>query len=250
MTYNVNYGLAGDRASLDAIARADADVVFLQETTSAWEIAIRGRLTDTYPQMGFRHCCTAGGLAVLSKTPFHTGKYIASEGEGWFPAWIVVVETALGDVQVLNVHLRPPLSSSGSVVSGYVSTPAIRRAEIARFYGHLDRGLPTLVVGDFNESDDLAIAYLAERGLTSALPRFAGPQATWRWDTSIGRLSSQLDHIVHGPRLAPLEVRVIPAGRSDHLPVYGLFERASAPVAPRRGAAVGTSVSRLDLSNP
>ena len=36
-----------------------------------------------------------------------------------------MLQTAVGRVQVLNVHLRPPLSNGGSVVSGYFSTPSL-----------------------------------------------------------------------------------------------------------------------------
>ncbi len=34
---------------------------------------------------------------------------------------------------------------------------------------------------------------------------------------------TELDHLVYDPRLKPLSVRVIAAGRSDHLPVVGRF---------------------------
>jgi endonuclease/exonuclease/phosphatase (EEP) superfamily protein YafD len=79
------------------------------------------------------------------------------------------------------------------------------------------------VVGDFNEGErGLAIAYLQRRGFTSALGEF-GSQPTWRWPTSIGTVSAELDHIVHSRRLEPLSVKVVTAGRSDHLPVVARF---------------------------
>lgn len=234
LTYNVNYGLAGDEETLRAIAHADADIVFLQETNEEWERALRRRLSEAYPHMEFRHCCLAGGLAVLSRHPFEERAYVepvtSPEGDGWFPAWVVVVDSPLGPLQVLNVHLHPPVSDSGSVVSGYFSTPPIRREEIARFYQHLDPALPTLVVGDFNEGPGgRAVVFLERRGFQSGLEQFDTEQDTWRWQTSLGSVSTQLDHIVHDPRLEPLEVRVIPLGRSDHLPVFGVFERTAAP---------------------
>jgi len=234
MTFNVNYGLAGDEQTIRAITEADADVVFLQETNEAWERALRRELSDVYPHMQFRHCCLAGGLAVLSRHAFEERAYIepvsSPEGDGWFPAWVVVIDSPLGPLQVLNVHLHPPLSDSGSVVSGYFSTPPIREEEISRFYQHLDHELPTLVVGDFNEgASGRAVVFLEERGYRSGLEQFDTPQDTWRWQTSIGGVSTQLDHIVHDETLEPLSVRVIPLGRSDHLPVYGVFERRAAP---------------------
>jgi len=224
MTYNVNYGLAGDPDTLAAIGEPWADIVLLQETTEVWEAAIVAALGERYPHRAFRHCCGAGGLAVLSRYPW-TEEEVLEPESGWFPAWRLVVDTPLGPLQILNVHLRPPVSDSGSVVSGYFSTPPIREQEMAGFAAALDPDLPTLVVGDFNENDSgRAIAVLRAAGFATALPKFDVPQRTWRWTTSMGTVTSQLDHIVHDPRLEPLDVRALPLGRSDHLPVVGIFE--------------------------
>jgi endonuclease/exonuclease/phosphatase (EEP) superfamily protein YafD len=226
MSYNVNFGLAGDPEGEAAIRAGDADLVVLQETTAAWERALRAGLGDRYPHMMFRHCCGAGGLAILSRYAIDASEYLPKVGDGWFPAWRVVVTTPLGPIQVLAVHLRPPLSEHGSVVTGYFTTPGVRRAEIEAFVAHLDEDLPTLVVGDFNEpADGSAVRFLAERGLRSALPEFHPGADTWGWQTSLGTVRSQLDHIVYDPKLAALDARVIHAGRSDHHPVVAIFKR-------------------------
>lgn len=225
LTYNVNYGIPGDEPTLEAIRKADSDVAFLQETTAEWEAALRPAFASTFSHMAFRHCCGAGGLAVLSKHPFTDEAYVDPPEGGWFPGWIVVVDSPLGKLQVLNVHLRPQLSESGSVVSGYFSTPKIREEQIAHYAKSLDASLPTLVVGDFNEGGGgRAIAYLSDRGYRSALPDFAGSEPTWRWPTSVMTVRQQLDHIVYDERLDALNVRVLTAGRSDHLPVVGVFQ--------------------------
>ena len=70
------------------------------------------------------------------------------------------------------------------------------------------------------------MSVLAARGMASALGEFTPHQATWRWNTSVGPISAELDHLVYDPRLEPLAVWVVQAGRSDHLPVIGLFELA------------------------
>ena len=154
---------------------------------------------------------------------------------GWFPAMRVVLHTGLGPVQVLQVHLRPPFSDSGSVVSGYFTTPPVREAEIEGFTAALDADLPTLIVGDFNEGPGgSAIAVLRERGMKTALPEFAPGETTWRWRTSLGTLHHTLDHIVYDGRLEPIDTRVLRAGRSDHLPVIAVF------VAPPETGSAGT----------
>jgi endonuclease/exonuclease/phosphatase family metal-dependent hydrolase len=136
---------------------------------------------------------------------------------------LLEVESPLGRVQVLAVHLRPQLSESGSFASGYFTTPGVRFDEMAKYYGYLEPSLPTLVVGDFNEGRrGLAVGYLERRGFKSGLGEFQS-KPTWRWPTSIGSVSAELDHIAYRAPLEPLNVRVISAGRSDHLPVVGRF---------------------------
>jgi endonuclease/exonuclease/phosphatase (EEP) superfamily protein YafD len=225
MTYNVNFGLAGDPDTIAVIRDAGADVVVLQETTPRWEDHLRRELVGIYPHMEFRHAGGAGGLAVLSRHPVTAGASLPAPAGGWFPAWVVVVDSPLGPLQVLAVHLRPPISDGGSVASGYVTTRSVRVDEIASHLTALDDALPTLIVGDFNEDKDgRALAYLRRRGLRSALPQFHPRADTWRWTTSVGTIHHQLDHVVHDDQLVPIDATVVPGGRSDHLAVLVTLE--------------------------
>jgi endonuclease/exonuclease/phosphatase (EEP) superfamily protein YafD len=226
MTYNVNFGLGGDASTIDAIRAGGADVVFLQETTPEWEDALRARLAGLYPYMAFRHGGGAGGLGVMSRLPFADVAVLAPPS-GWFPAWRLRLETPLGALQALVVHLHPPVSERGSYVSGYFSTPRVRLAEIA---GYFEAG-DALVAGDFNEDNGgRAVEFLESAGLRSVLPEFRPGATTWRWGTVLGELTEQLDHIVYASsRLEPLDARVLDAGRSDHLPVVATFIAARRP---------------------
>jgi endonuclease/exonuclease/phosphatase (EEP) superfamily protein YafD len=232
MTFNVNFGVATHPDNLAAIEAEDADLVLLQETTPAAESAIRERLSSRYPHMVFSHCCRAGGLAVLSKHPIVDREALAAT-IGWFPAQRVVVATPLGRVQVLNVHLRPPISDDGSWVSGYFSTRSLRGEEMEAFWRAVDPQLPTIVAGDFNESDNgRAIGYLERQGLRSALPEVSPRATTWRWPTPVGTLRAQLDHIVIDRRWHATHTRVIDRGRSDHLPVVAILTTPTARILP------------------
>jgi endonuclease/exonuclease/phosphatase (EEP) superfamily protein YafD len=218
-SYNVNFGLAGDPSTLEAIAALDADALFLQETNEGWEESLGARFAADYPHQAFKHCCRAGGLGVLSRHPFEGREYVHPEG-AWFPAWRVVADTPIGRLQVINVHLRPNFSDSGSVVSGVFTTPSVRLAEIERYAQLLEPGLPALVVGDFNESyEGLAVLHLRDLGMTSALAERFGLAPTWRWSTPLGQLRKQFDHIVVGPELTTLAVEVLEQGNSDHFPL-------------------------------
>ena len=223
MTYNVNYGLAGDPETLEAIASGDADLVFLQETNADWERALRARYGERYPHIEFIHRPAAGGMAVLSVYPFTTEEVIESP-VGWFPAWRGMVETPMGKLQVLNVHLHPPLSESGSI-SGVITTPPLRRREMKRFMRGVVRGMPTLVVGDFNEGPrGGAVRDLRDEGLHSALAGKRPRETTWRWRVAGLKLTKMLDHIVYDKTWLHLhDVKVLREGRSDHFPVVADF---------------------------
>lgn len=224
LTYNVNYGIAGDGSTIAAIRDADADLVLLQETNRRWEWALRAALAGTYPQMVFRNRGDAGGLAVLSRLPLLEIEFLPPVPEGWFAAARLVVETSFGRVQALSVHLHPPVSEGGSFVSGHFTTPAIRTAEIRSFVARLPTEYPTLVAGDFNEEEDGgAVKILLDRGMRSALAGYAPGQPTWRWKTFLGTLHRQLDHVFYDARLDAVWAEVRVAGRSDHLPVIAVL---------------------------
>jgi len=240
VTYNVNFGLSGDAATLQTLTSTDADLLLLQETTPDWEAVVRARVKTTWPYQTWHHSAGAGGLAVLSKRPFEVKAVLANPGR-WFPALHVVAKTALGDVQALVVHLRPPVDDAGSFVSGYFTTGPARKAEVDAFTAALVPGLPTLVVGDFNEgTSGPAVQSLEARGLRSVLPEFHPDAKTWGWTVGSLHLSAQLDHITYGAGLEPLDARVVPGGRSDHQPVVASFTHDALPTvkgpAPRGGS--------------
>ncbi len=224
MSYNVNFGIPCDEPTLDVIAGSGVDAVFLQETTPAWETCLRERLGGSHPHIAFRHGPGAGGLAVLSKVPFDEGDHIPSP-IGWFAGWRVTLRTAMGEVQVLQVHLRPQVSDSGSYVSGYLSTGHYREREIREYTPALDAGRSAIVLGDFNEEGGGAIEHLEAMGMRDVLEDF-DLGTTWRWPTVLGTLTMQLDHVFYRGAMRPLNARVIEAGRSDHLPIVVAFEGA------------------------
>jgi endonuclease/exonuclease/phosphatase (EEP) superfamily protein YafD len=227
LSYNVNYGIAGDASTLAAIRDAHADLALLIETNGAWEWSIRQHLGTVFPHMIFKNRRDAGGLCVLSRYPMLASEFLPSAAEGgWFPAVRVVVQTPLGKLQLLGVHLRPAVSDGGSYVSGAFATPPIRRNELGAFFARIDAKLPTVVVGDFNEEEDGDTAkFLAQQGFASALRRFAPGQPTWHWPTVVGELHRELDHIYYDGTLDALAAEVRQAGRSDHLPILAVIAR-------------------------
>lgn len=227
LSYNVNYGLAGDPEGLAAILDADADLVLLQETTLEWEQALRASapVNAAWPHLHFHHCCGAGGLAILSRWPIDELEILdpPDDPDAWFPAARAVITTPIGKIEVLDVHLRPPVKTADQGWLGALSsTPAVREAEIKHYLPTLDPELPTIVAGDFNEGDGgSALEVLADAGFVDALAQLRVRGHTWRW----GGLRARLDHVLIDHALAPVRGEILDAGRSDHLPLRVVLRR-------------------------
>ncbi len=228
MSYNVECTGHRHAVTLDAIAAGDADVVLLQETTHAWELLLRQRFARTYPHLHFQHDARyAGGFAVMSRAPLAQVEHLARAAD-WFAAQRIVLETGLGMLQVLHVHLRP-VFDDGDPVKGFFTTPPIRRREIEAYWAAMASGPATIVAGDFNEEPEggLALAFLTERGLrrvdTGGLPTWEY-KGSWRGNDVHLRL--RLDHVVIDERLVAVDATVLDAGASDHRPVLVTLERA------------------------
>lgn len=226
MTWNVNWGVPGPNQALKVIEKAQADIVCLQETNSAWEKLLRARFAKRYPFMEFRQCTSAaGGLAYLSR---FTGKETAvvPTVTGWFDQWIMSFDTPLGEVQIGNVHLQPSATDRGQITLTSCLTAAGRRlAETRRFQEKLLPDLPTLVAGDYNENDDdTSVQLLRRAGMTDALSQFDRSTKTWHWSLGSLNLSARFDHILYSG-LHCYSAEVIKGGASDHWPVVAVFGR-------------------------
>jgi endonuclease/exonuclease/phosphatase family metal-dependent hydrolase len=222
MTFNVNYGNPSPSEALDAIEKADVDVVLLQEVTSEWKRHLAARFAKLYPHQVFRiHTRAAGGLAILSKVPITAEEVLPSPERGWFPAQRVVLDTTFGALQVLNVHLRPAIDG-GSWIKGFMTTPPLRRREIEAYWRKLAKNVPTVVAGDFNEdTTGSALAYLTRQRLSRVATQ--GP-TTWRYQVHLKTgmsdlLKMDIDHVMIDPSLKARDAEVIDAGASDHRPV-------------------------------
>lgn len=230
-TYNVETNEQNHPATIEAIGAGDADVVFLQETSSYYEAVLRKRYAEQYPHQLYNDNAPeygTGGLAVLSHFPVYDGGFHKNPN-GWHPAWHVLVQTPAGLMQVLNVHLRAVFNGDGNAVSSYFSTKSDHLGEIKAFMQDCTDPLPTLVVGDFNEGPDgRAVEYLEAQGFENALPLFRPGQFTWRHASVANQMNQTLDHILFDDAFAPLNAWVINAGDSDHIPVVAHLEAAYA----------------------
>ena len=228
LTYNVNWGGPRPDLAIRAIRESGADIVCLQETTPDWEQVLRRELGTEYRSMRFRQSRgrMGGGLGFLSRTTGHEVAYIPSD-TGWFDGWIVAFSTDAGMVQVLNVHLRPPVSDRGRFgASGYFGTDDDRVREMERFVAHARTDMALLVAGDFNDHERSdVVEWLGKRKLRSALREFDGSTPTWQWRYGPLTLRRRMDHIMYPPEFQCYAARVLQVGASDHFPVEASFGR-------------------------
>ena len=224
-TFNVELTDAYDADTVAAVGAAGAEVIALQEVTHAWKDVLLAEYAATYPHMIFRlEAGGAGGLAMLSKYPLEDLGFRPGPGD-WHPAWHVLVHTPMGAVQVLNVHLRPIFSGGSDPVDSYFSVGDDHVDQIALYSDECTDGLPTLVVGDFNESPDGdAVRWLETRGFQNALPLFHPGQETWRFASVGDTFAEAIDHILFDTAFEPLDAWVEVRGDSDHLPVAAHLE--------------------------
>lgn len=254
-TFNVNYICKGDgcpnaQKVASCIEECEADIVCLQESNAKWEGFLRTgdcsrRLRTIYPHVHYHnHSNDWGGFAVLSKHPIDHVQAIPETDKGWYPAGLATVRVPKRGgnedllLQILIVHLRAPVQFSiepywwgGHVdwVGGYFSrdVKARRLNEIQTFAGALQRDVPFVVVGDFNErgSSSPCLNFLEERlGMMNLSKKStAGCCYTKNsWSFRLGGLtllSFDYDNIVYCPRhLEPAEkfAFVHRDGGSDH----------------------------------
>lgn len=103
-SYNINYGNANLKAVVEAIKKADADVVALQETNRTSERYLRKHLRKHYRHMHFEHAKRAGGFAFLSRFRLEKVRHLPRT-VGWFGTYVATVKFEGRDVHLANVHL-------------------------------------------------------------------------------------------------------------------------------------------------
>jgi len=198
----------------------DADILLLQEVTPKLERCLTHHLAKKYPYHQFRFYEKEGGLAIMSKYPFTTKNFIIPI-HGWFPAWITNVHSPIGNLQILNLHLRPQVLKGdgiGVLAHAVFTTPKIREAEIKQFYPYLTFGQPTIIAGDFNEGGHgRAVKFLRKHGFYDAMARHS--QYTWKHQYGPITLAKKYDRIFLSPHFRLKQVQVLHESSSDHYPV-------------------------------
>jgi endonuclease/exonuclease/phosphatase family metal-dependent hydrolase len=225
-TYNMNWGgnsfsATAPKKTLEVLKHSNADIVLLQEVTPFWFNALKSNLSTMYPYMDFRNDAHAGGMAYISKYPINKAQYLRPPiPEEWHIGIILDVDSPMGAIQVLNLHLTPPLISKENPnfsIGPYFSTCQIREKEIDYFFTHIDKDKPTIIAGDLNEGDNSFVSYyLKQRGFLDAP---TPDEYSWQWDVGGFIAKRKLDHVFYNPFFKLDHQQIIHSGDSDHFPI-------------------------------
>ena len=235
------------------IVKADADVVCLQETHKGWEeLLMRNKdIKMMYRYQWFNHPHEkfgGSGAGFLSKFPILKTRVLKCEQEGSMAPALMCNVAVCDDfrVRIVNVHLRPSISSDVpsheeqqsfwnrtvfvmKSVGAYLSTAAsVRLAEVKEYMKivrNCKRSLPLLVLGDFNENENgSALTWLLG---DAGLKRAPIKEVTWRWKLWLGSKSDRFDHILFSSSLICVSSNLVEDTKydgSDHYGVFGRFQ--------------------------
>ena len=208
MTANLMLGQASPSRVVQLAVDRDVDVLVLQEVD--WAVLDgmrRAGLDEAFAHSAGKPAPGAAGTMVLARrpvlhvTPLDTG----------FASYQVDV----AGVTLVAVHARPP---TGDVQDWVADHRAIRRAAF-------DRRTPTMIVGDFNATNDHRVMReLAGRGYTDAATRTRSRwQPTWPAEGLVRVLGVPvpsllaLDHVLVNDAVQPVSTETVAIDGSDHL---------------------------------
>ena len=213
LTFNVWDDNRQADATVDAIVRANADVVVLQEYFGLSADAQK-RLFDAYPN---RAGCPPGcDLVMLSKRPWLVGgPTTANRDPDDVAIWGETTAPDGRPVDVMTLHYRWPLPPGSQ---------ARQRAVVANIVAGLPRA-NLIVAGDFNLAPWTAAL---KRQDAAFAPMTRREKALFSWPARFARFGRVLppiailpiDHLYAGAAWKTLSVRRLPRAGSDH---YGVL---------------------------
>lgn len=205
--------------SLEWFAQSGADAVALLECSAGWVSALEATRiagTSPWPHIASR---TDGrpiaGVALLSRYPILRWRAAAAPS-GAMPHIDATIDAPGGTIRVLVVHPIPPEG---------VAAREMRNSELAWIARQCrEDGMPTVVVGDFNETP-WGRAFAEFAGASGLAP--ASAQHGWMptWPVRIAgvhvpmALRIPIDHAFVSPALGVAGFRTGADIGSDHLPV-------------------------------
>jgi endonuclease/exonuclease/phosphatase (EEP) superfamily protein YafD len=206
LAVNVRARNAEHAGLLESIAETHPDVVLVVEFTPRWGEHLAS-LTAKYPYQ-IRHPRSDNfGIALYSRHPLETAGELMLGSTVAIDARIVAPR---GNVRVIGVHLRPPMSRA---------LARERNAQLAALAAHVAAiDEPLVVLGDINTTpySPYFARFLETSGLRDARSAFG---LGFTWPTSFPLLGIPIDYCLVRNGLTVAQYARLSAFGSDHYPV-------------------------------
>jgi endonuclease/exonuclease/phosphatase family metal-dependent hydrolase len=217
-TYNVFVGTRNLEETATVIRAMNADVVALQEV-----LPLAAQTLDREFSREYRYRYFSRGLGLMSRLPLRNIRSERSE-RGINGFVFAEVEVGARRLQFANVHLDPLRLWT---IGGIVTLPyqlccghrQIQRAEVAQIAAHLRPGIPTIVAGDFNNTDDHAIEEFQRMGYVDTFAAMASkPDGVSTLHVRLFglRFGRRIDFILHDKQFGTLDSHLVSGRPSDH----------------------------------
>ena len=213
-TVNLQYSNPRHDRLLAWLAEHPADLVVVQEVTSAWAQALMGR--DTHPHRFLLTREDPYGIGVLSRWPLESAGAIDLAGDG-LPSVEGIVDIDGRRLRWLGLHTHWPVWPDVARMRDAALTEAARMAR--------DADLPVILLGDLNLTPDSPefARLLEESGLRDVV---SGRRWRPTWQAGFWPLALRIDHVLVSPQLCVESVDVGPSIGSDHRPVVARLRLA------------------------
>lgn len=218
MTFNMFASLIVDRLpQIDLMRDSGADIIALQELDSDGIEAVKSELEEIYPYQALLPL-GVGGTGIISKFPIVDYQFFSLTIDG-LNNTVATIDVNGRPITVISAHPRPPFSKAD------FSADSLRLEDISRLAEMASSGGPTLLMGDFNMSDQSSIYPTLKRaGLGDSFREVGwGIGLTWpaRLIPPIERFIPvvRLDYIWHTDDFTAESAWVGKHALSDHLAV-------------------------------
>jgi endonuclease/exonuclease/phosphatase (EEP) superfamily protein YafD len=219
LSANIKQSNRNYAAALRLAEEADADLALFMETDEAWVDALEP-LAVRYPHVVRHPLENAYGMVLFSKLPLSSidSDYLVMEG---VPSIVATVRLRDGQrFRLFCVHPEPPVPHIDSLG---------RDAELVKVAALVtSQALPAVVTGDLND-----VAWSNTTRLFQRLSRLLDPRVGRgffnTFDARFVFMRWPLDHLFHDVRFRLVEMKRLPAGGSDHFPMYFKLGLARGP---------------------
>lgn len=230
LTYNLYFKNKYQRQIINEIKKTDADIVVVQELTSAWDRGLKKEIYQKYKHRKTYVNDGTLGLGIFSKYPIESCEYIGTNPK--FPinqiGKILVNDKAL---VVVNSHLASPakaVENPDNFLFHYKANYQLRTKQWKQLEKYLTnnyKGIPQVIAGDLNTMKIEPLYHEIRHEWKDLFAKKGwGLSHTFPNVAKIPVPVLTLDYVLYRGNIKPIESEVLKGSSSDHFAVFGKIE--------------------------